>query len=577
MHCPPIVERELRVAMRKLDVRKLRWTISLICTAISLFFLIAGILGGETFIRSLHPWLFVAAIYYAVINTFKLAAGMFVQERQEQTLGFLFLAGLTMPEIFLTKIAGTFLVAITYVLALIPFMAIPFLAGGISLDVFWATFWCLPNLLILALALSTFASVCGKEQSAAASLAQTLAIALATFTPAIHWLGVNSGVKMSDAWLLASPAYGPWLISKQFSYTPASDFWCNSLITLGWSIVFFVLAAVVLRRTWRSETSAYENSVWQKITPSWLKRSRQWKEQRATLLDENPFAWLASSDRHPERLAWGMVAVTAAIWLLGWFVIGSNWLTVPNFFITATLVNVELATIIMFAGSKRIGEDRRSGALEILLVTPIQPLEIINGQIEATRRQFRSISYFLSTTWLGFVVIGLTIRPWTVRALIVYFVAWSVLIFWTLRLSNRCGLGALYASLITGSPGFAVWKAMSGNVNVMSWVWIYFNLQMIFSGIRAFPSGSVLELLIFAVGVPFVFIMTTLIRQNDMSNNPYSPEAIRTSWLVEDFRIIAQSPIPNTADKRFKKWKVTDRFPIRRVAEIIYSQSNHSR
>jgi hypothetical protein len=419
MQCPPIVERELRVAMRKLDVRKLRWNISLVCVGISSLFLLLGIVGGESFVRSLHPWLFVAAIYYAVVNTLSLAAGMFVQERQEQTLGFLFLAGLTMVEIFLTKIISTFLIATTYLLALVPFMAIPFLVGGISLDVFWASFWCLPNRLVLTLAVSTFASVCCKEESAATTVAQMAAVVLCVLTPAIHWVGAAAGVKLSNAWLLISPAYGPWLIFKQFSYGSPSDFWWNSLVTLGWSLVFFVCAGIVLRRTWRSEITGTSKSLWQSLTPRLLGRSEKWKSGRASLLDRNPFAWLASHDRQPERLAWGIVAATAVVWTLGWLLIGRNWVTVPNFFITATLVNLEVGTVILFAASKRIGEDRRSGALEVLLVTPIEPFEIIDGQLEAIRRQFRPICWFLAVSWAMLAAVGIGVRQWNTRALIV--------------------------------------------------------------------------------------------------------------------------------------------------------------
>lgn len=560
MHIPPIVERELRVAMRKVDVRSRRWKISLICCIVSAILLLAGWAGGENFIRGAHPILFLSAIYFSVISTFALAGAMFVQERQEQTLGFLFLAGMTMPEIFLTKIAGTFLIAITTTLSFIPFMSIPFLAGGVSFDVFWATVWCLPNLVILALALCTFASVLCKEESAAASIAQIIAAVLCLFTPALHWLGAMSGVKMSDAWLIISPAYGPWLIVENFNSASASQFWWNTLLTLAWSISFFIAAAIILRHTWRIQTTSADNTLWQKIIPRWLTRSEQWKQQRAALLDQNPFTWLASHDRHPERLAWTMLAGTAGIWILGWCLIGDAWINVPNFFITATIVNIELTGVVLFAAAKRLGEDRRSGALELLLVTPITPLQIVKGQIEALRHQFRAISLTTAALSLGLALFGLTLRPWNWRALIVYALIWALLIWFALRLSHRNSLRATYAALVSGRPGFAVWKCTTGG-NIWSWWWVYFNVKNLFSHVHGFPSGDWFELCIVGLGI-ILWALSKFFYRHDPTMSPYSEPNLKNHAIVHDFRRIAQSAIPTPDDKRFKNWRPTSRFPI---------------
>lgn len=562
MYIPPIVERELRVAMRKLDVRGMRWRISLISCIVSAVLLLAGWAGGESFIRGIHPILFVVAIAFSVIDTFSLAGAMFVQERQEQTLGFLFLAGMTMPEIFLTKIAGTFLIAITTVLSFIPFMSIPFLAGGVSFDVFWATVWCLPSLAILALALSTFTSVCCKEQSAATNLSHIIAAVLCLVTPALHWVGFVAAVKMSDAWLIVSPAYGPWLIVNNFSHAPPSHFWWNTVATLAWSIFFFILAAIILRHTWRVQTIAADNKFWRKIFPQWLTRSEQWKQKRVGLLDRNPFAWLASHDRHPERLAWAIVFGTAVIWLLGWWLIGEAWVSVPNFFITATVLNIELTGVVLYAAAKRIGEDRRTGALELLLVTPVTPLEIVRGQIEALHHQFRAVAWSAALIELGLAIIGMTVRSWNWRSLLVYVIAWTILIALAFRLTHRNALKAFYTALISGRPSYAVWKCTTGG-SIWRWWWVYFNAKSLFSHVNGFPTGNSIELLIFAFFVPLGATLMVIYHQNDPSASPYTEANLKANPLVQDFRRIAQSPIPAPDDKRFRNWQPTQQFPIR--------------
>ncbi|MGZ5568142.1 MAG: hypothetical protein ACXWKG_14110, partial [Limisphaerales bacterium] len=60
-------------------------------------------------------------------------------------------------------------------------------------------------------------------------------------------------------------------------------------------------------------------------------------------------------------------------------------------FFTAYAAHLATKIFIALEASRRFAEDRQSGALELLLITPIQIKEILKGQLAALKRQFRGV------------------------------------------------------------------------------------------------------------------------------------------------------------------------------------------
>jgi len=69
---------------------------------------------------------------------------------------------------------------------------------------------------------------------------------------------------------------------------------------------------------------------------------------------------------------------------------------------TSYALHVLMKCFIAMRAVRRLSEDRLSGALELLLVTPLQPRDILSGQRRALRRSFRA-----SITWLALLNIAL--------------------------------------------------------------------------------------------------------------------------------------------------------------------------
>src|SRR5262249_1276250 len=93
---PPIIERELRVALLKQQRGRRRWRLAALCTAGAL---ILSLFAGRSAGRDLHQLLCLAG-FYVVARVPQRIAGLFSTERRDQTLGLLFVSGMSAVEVF---------------------------------------------------------------------------------------------------------------------------------------------------------------------------------------------------------------------------------------------------------------------------------------------------------------------------------------------------------------------------------------------------------------------------------------------------------------------------------------------
>lgn len=562
MVLPPLIERELRCALRKKDARKTRMRGALAAGGITAFFLlIAGLFGLPGFGRQLHLFLFWIGLYIAVVQTPVLTADLFCLERRNQTLGLLFLAGLRPGEVFASKVLGGAMVSFSNLLALVPFLAVPFLSGGLSFSLFLATVCCLPNLLLFTLSLTILASVLCEDEGTTMVLAAVAGLVISGLTPVFYEASksFSVGTPLSAHWLLASPAYGPYLIYRGLAVGSAAEFWRNAAFTLAWSCLALTLAGLVLQRIWRDRPLMAFGSGWRARWRSWFHGTPRWRRETGRRwLDPHPFTWLAMYDRAPERLAWCLVTAGAMIWLAGFCAWPKTWPSVANFLITATVLNVIVEWIALYAAGKRVAEDRRSGAFELLLTSPLSESQIIEGQIEALRAQFQPIFWATFMLNLAMMLCGFLGRNWNLPALFVYVMIWTPLLLWSWRRSFRSSMLPIWISLNCGRPAYAAWRA-TGQWGGFSWLWILFNLGNLHSGLRNFPSGTAGEFVL-------VFVLAAVVIGVAVYRRQVNPIERR---LFAEFRSVAQTPLPEPSDPRFKKWNILERFPSEENTPIV--------
>ena len=593
MVCLPLVERELRVALRKQRPAQSRLKVAALAVGGSVLFLLVGTLtNSRNQGRTLEEFLCLAGLYF-VLRTPMLTAGVLAEERRNQTLGLLFLSGLGAGEVFVSKFLSSALVAFTNLLALFPMLALPFLLGEVSFDLFLAIVCALPVLMVFALAMSLLASALTREDGTAMVLAIVLGALLCLVTPELYRAQVflSPGARPSLWWWRVSPAYGPQLIWDGFitGFRPLqrAEFWPNLAVTLGWSALALGAAAFALKRLWRQqETEVGGGGVggrWREFVHGGSKGRQRLAR---TWLDVNPFVWLAGRDRQPATLGWAMIGGVVCVWLLCWAAWPARWPSVQNFFLTATLLNFALSWLIRHTAAQAVGQGRQDGAYELLLTSPLNPSDIVWGTLEALRWHFRALANFVLSVDVLMMLGGLITRRWNTAALVVYSSIWLVLLAWAWTLGRRWPgiLAVMWASLNCGRPARAVWRA--SRFSGWYWVWILFNLRTVGRGFRGFPTGSPGELVFlsfFALWWLFWMSRRDSVRAGRARNLRWNPAAqewvadaagIWETRLVREFREIVREPLPDPSDPRFKKWDVRERFPWgwRHVQEQLHER-----
>jgi ABC-type transport system involved in multi-copper enzyme maturation permease subunit len=542
-----------------------------------LFLWLGSLTGSPSLGRSLDELLCLAGLCF-VLRTPVLTAGVLAEERRNQTLGLLFLSGLGPGEVFASKFLSAALVAFNDLLAMFPTLALPFLIGGVSFELFLATVCALPCLMLFALAVSLLASVLSQDDGAAVVLAVVMGAALCVLTPAIYLAqtAFSVGAKPSAWWLLLSPAYGPALIwtgfSSGFSPAAASAFWKNLAMTLGWSALFLGAASVALRWLWREREETRSSAGWALWWHEFFHGQPQHRKRLArTWLEVNPFVWLAARDRQPARLAWIVVGGVVGLWLLCWAAWPAQWPSALNLFLTAIILNLSLGWIVRYTAAKGIGEPRRDRVYEVLLTTPLQPKDIVWGEMEAIRWHFLPVARTVFGLELLMMLGGLGVRRWDGGALGVYFMLWFFILFWAWDQGRRWQrvLPVMWTSLNSARPAHATWR--TSGFGSWSWLWILFNLANLsrgFSRFYAFPTGSTVEVVMVGMGsLVFLAWLVSKVPTNawtadeELRNEIRNNADLQEHRLVQEFREIVREPLPDPNDPRFKKWNVQERFP----------------
>ncbi|MBI4662407.1 MAG: ABC transporter permease subunit [Verrucomicrobia bacterium] len=394
----PIAERELRVAARQPRTYRARlgmagvgvlifgWTVWLI------WWHGRGVSGPDLF--EALAWI---AFVYCLIAGVTLTSDSLSSEKRENTIGLLFLTDLKGHDIVIGKLMANSLNCFLGLLALFPVLAIPLMMGGVQLSDFGRVALNLCNTLLFSLSAGLLVSTLSKRALGAASFALGfMAFAgfglygfselLRVYYQAPEWAHVVE---------LACPFYTQLQALRGSAWALQDYFWWSVLTVLGLSFVCLALACWILPKVWQERPGGRK-------TFRWRERWRRWKfgadhagRGRRRLLDLNPFYWLGARERLSVygSLLFIVGLASLGIWI-GWRV-GPNFggsarpyggLVFVWFWTTASLHGILLFRVATYA-AHRFVEDRRSGALELLLSTPLPARQIWRGQWLALIRQ----------------------------------------------------------------------------------------------------------------------------------------------------------------------------------------------
>lgn len=382
----PIVERELRVRARMKSTYRFR-----LGAAIGAILLVGLILVSEgmqaagrngSVVFTVLAWL---SFFHCLIDGARSTADCLSEEKRSGTLGLLFLTDLRPYDVVLGKLMATSLNSFYGLLAIFPPLAIPLIIGGVTVGEFWRMVLALLNTLFFSVTVGlALSSVCRDERRA--------------------WMGTVGVVvffAVLPPWLLLNPA---WALSPWAAFSPTTAFVSGfdaryaMLPEPYWSSIWFVqfmswaaliTAMMVLPHSWQDRPSSKAPAWWTRLTARIVPKSLPDDfVGRAPFLEGNPAVWLATRGGTRQTLLLTVVGITALIALTAWLL--SSGATAVGFTLFGVMFLIHLTISVsvaseachMFAGA------RESGAMELLLCTPMTAKEIVEGHVLGLRKMF---------------------------------------------------------------------------------------------------------------------------------------------------------------------------------------------
>jgi ABC-type transport system involved in multi-copper enzyme maturation permease subunit len=404
----PIVDRELRVAGRRAATFRTRLWAALGAMLLVAWLCLGLSTGGASPSsqgQSLFYTLSGLAFLFCLAMGPRITADCLSEEKREGTLGLLFLTDLKGMDVVLGKLVASSVNSFYALLAVLPFLALPTLLGGVTLAEFGRMVVVLLNALFFSLSVGMLVSALSRNDRKAifATLVLVFGIALLPFVFAMFIALVLEAVHGPEdvfvmlPMLMVSPVL-PFLLSLPWPGPalpfpiPASVFWSSVALIHLTSWAALLLTARILPAVWKDRHRV--SSPRQKL--DLVARWRVWtygnpwqrKALRLLLLDRNPFLWLVSRDRLKPGYAWFFIASMVLIWCGGYIqhqdVMFDFYPLVP----TVVLVHSFLKVWVVAEVCHRVIEDRKNGAFELLLSTPLTTSHIVEGQQMAVIRQF---------------------------------------------------------------------------------------------------------------------------------------------------------------------------------------------
>ena len=421
----PIAERELRVAARRPGTYRVRWLLVMLALGISVWWFINVVAQQPVSQQGVSLFLSVsavAAIYCLIIGPV-VTADSLSEEKREGTLGLLFLTDLKGYDVVLGKLVASSVNAAYGLVGLLPLLTVPLLLGGIPLALLIKSAATLITLLSLSLSVGMLVSSLFNHERQVIFYS-ILLLGLLCFGPLMILLLVEvhriSPIEDIQMIILAASPLGPCadIVQRSIGFSSLFSeflFWSS----LAWSgllaFLGLVIASMVVSRSWQDKPARLKR----KRAPGEFNpvlRTASDRLFRARLLDQNPLAWLGVRDPARLNLPWIFIAAMLVIWVVSYFYNQNVSIDFDVIFVQFLFINGFLKIWIIMLACSRLAEDRRTGALELLLSTPTPVKDMMEGHRLAISLQFqRPILAFAAVQLLIF---GLTLAgpaEWQIR------------------------------------------------------------------------------------------------------------------------------------------------------------------
>ncbi len=423
----PIVARELRVASRRWTTYYVRAGAALLVVVVgSWFFLMSREQPAHEIAMVLFAIMTSASVLYCLLSGVRTTADCLSEEKREGTLGLLFLTDLKGYDVVLGKLVASSVNSFYGVLAVVPMLAIPLLLGGIALGEVGRVALVALNTLFFSLALGMCVSA--MSQSARKAMGMTFLV-LVVFTGLLPACGAYLAFaakknSIDPVFLLPSPGYG-YVQAFDSSYRTNKDgFWYSLLLIHGVAWCLLCLASLIAPRSWQDRPAGVRRLRWRERWRFWSYGNLEERNAfRRRLLASNAFFWLASRARLKPAYVWAVLGLFGCGWFWGMAKYREDWFNSSTYAVTAILLNLLLKGWFTSEVGRQLAEDRKSGALELLLSTPMSVRDILRGQWLALQRQF--LGPLLVVLCLGWVfMLAVQTSTWAADERAIWYAMW---------------------------------------------------------------------------------------------------------------------------------------------------------
>src|SRR3954468_10111590 len=411
----PVAAREVREASRQ--ARTYAWRAVTAAVALAVMAFITWV---SRFSRSQGHDLFVAvstiAYIYCLIAGVVRTADTIAEEKRENTLGLLFLTDLKGWDIILGKLISSSVNCLFGLLALIPMLAIPMLMGGVQSIEFVRVILSLLVTLLLSISWGFLISSLFRLSAVTISTGLAIIIVIAGGLPLL-------AVLLAEEFHLQFAAVVVFVFSPthchMFSFDVSAPaylhhYWTAMAINFSIALLNLRLAIFFLPRFWQEAPKNKKTETWRNsIRALRFGKAKAKKRLRTRLLNQNPFFWLANREQVSSA---GLMATSVFILVVslaaGIAASRHAWRGVEQIMISwmmgLALVHAIIAFRMAMSASYRLAEDRRSGALELLLGTEVSVRELLRGYWMGLGRQF--FGPFLIVTFAGLVGVAMALE-----------------------------------------------------------------------------------------------------------------------------------------------------------------------
>ncbi len=388
----PIVGRELRESSRRRGTYWLRVRVAFQAVIIGVVAYLVNLFNPSVKLGTVLFWgLSGVSMLFCVLAGRRSTADCLSQEKRDGTLGLLFLTDLKGYDVVLGKVAATSVTGLYALLAVFPVLGVPLLTGGMTNGEVVRMIVVLTNTFFFSVSIGIFASAISREYRTA--MASNFALwLLLVGVPVAGAVGVDIARSRVIAPLYYScPIYSFYLSRDAIYTTSANDYWWSIGVTNGLAWALVLGACWIVPRTWGDKPARPAARRWHwrdfgSVTSYGFASGRSVFRKQA--LDRNAYYWHAARARLKSVHVWLFIMLSGVWWISCWVKNGRIWLDETTFVATAFLLNSTFKLWITLEAGHRLGEDRRSGAFELLLATPLTVGDILKGQWLALRRQF---------------------------------------------------------------------------------------------------------------------------------------------------------------------------------------------